>query len=50
MLDPESHEAWNLAREDPGILLVDDVVSIWLIYDNIEWLLGAILTWGFWFF
>lgn len=50
MTDIDDHEAFNIAFEDPGILMVDAMTSYKLLFDNIDWLVAAILTWGFWFF
>lgn len=49
MIDLQGHDAWNIAYDDPGIAAVDDLTTIWLITDNLDWLVAAILTWGFWF-
>ena len=49
MADLDSHEAWNIAYDDPGIVMVDSWVSIVKLADNFDWLVAAILTWGFWF-
>ena len=49
MTDFRHHDAWNIAFDDPGIYLVDIMTTTWLVLDNIDFLVAAILTWGFWF-
>lgn len=49
MVDLESHDSWNIAYKDPGMALVDEDTTMWLVLDNLDFIVAATFTWGLWF-